>query len=99
MSIVQSCYLLKSQETSNPNQEDLDSASNSSSVSQSEEIESLGPIGFGIQQATNALQSVVGTLNVGILVYNKKFGKKHIPELFLFFRVIISLLNAKVAVI
>ena len=98
MSIAESCYLLKSQEKSNPDQGDFDTASNSSSVWQSEETESLGPIGFGFQQATKALQSLVGTLNVGIFVYNKKFGKKLIPELFPHFRVIINSLNAKVVI-
>ena len=72
MSIAESCYLLKLQEKPNPDQ-DFNTASNSSSVSQSEETESLGPIGFGFQQATKALQSLVGTLNVGIFFYNKKF--------------------------
>ena len=75
MSITESSYLLKSQEKPNPDQADFDTASNSSSVSQSEETEPLGPIGFGFQQSTKALQSLVGTLNVGIFVYNKKFGK------------------------
>ena len=69
MSIVQCYYLLKSQEASTPDQEDINTASNSSPMS--EQTEPLGSIGIGFQQATKVLQSVVGTLNVGIFLQQK----------------------------
>ena len=63
MIIVACYYLLKPQETSNPDKEDINTASITSAVP--EQTKSLGSIGIGVQQATNVLQSVVGTLKVG----------------------------------
>ena len=59
---VECCYLLKPQGTSTPRQEDINAPSNPFPVSK--ETQLLGSIGIGFQQATNVLQSVVGTLNV-----------------------------------
>lgn len=59
----------KPQETPITDQKDISTASNSSPVS--EENESTGSIGIGLQQATKVLQSVVGTLNVGFFLQQK----------------------------
>ena len=59
----------KPQETPITNQKDIINASNSSPMS--EENESTGSIGIGLQQATKVLRSVVGTLNVGFFLQQK----------------------------
>ena len=57
MRIVQCCYLLKPEKILNPDQEDINTASSPSPVS--EQSESPGLIEIGFQGATKVLQSVV----------------------------------------